>query len=42
MALLICATVAPALSVEQFVVRVGMPPPAFDESIARCGLRMLN
>src|SRR5947208_6987653 len=37
MALLICAAVAPGLSVAQMVVRLGMPPtiPALLQSIAR-------
>src|SRR5271170_5664490 len=42
MAALICVAVAPGWSVEQTVVRVGMPPttPARDQSIARVGSMM--
>ena len=41
-ALWICAVVAPGLSVEQIVVRVGIPPgtPALLQSTAREGLKM--
>src|ERR1022692_4325449 len=42
MAALICAAVAPGLSVEQPIVRAGMPPtmPACVQSMARLGSRM--
>src|SRR5450432_1954981 len=42
MAALICAAVAPGLSIEQPIVRAGMPPttPACVQSMARLGSRM--